>query len=139
VTLFNAAASNTLGLATMEVPPWERNGRLNYYEAHITTDSVTENSWQIFTLTIDSLELEHRVSFVKIDAEGHELQVVQGMLRLIERHQPVLVVEGVRANSFLESIGYRGDHLSGSPNYVWRPKRDSRKTQVHSCQVPVGA
>jgi FkbM family methyltransferase len=120
VTLFNAAASNTVGLAKMEVPVQDRNGRLNYYEARISNDSGTDNSWCIFTLKIDSLDLAHRVSLVKVDAEGHELQVVQGMLRLIECHHPVLVVEGTRAASLLESLGYRGDHRPGSPNYVWR-------------------
>ena len=123
VTLFNLAASDTVGVATMEVPEWERGGRLNYYEARISADSGSKNCWSIFTLRVDVLDLQHRVSFVKIDAEGHELEVVQGMTRLIECHRPVLVVEGNRAGSLLESFGYVGDHRSGSPNYVWRQER----------------
>jgi FkbM family methyltransferase len=123
VTLFNAAASNAIGLATMQVPEWEREGRLNYYEAHIANGGGAKNCWDIFTLRIDALELPHPLSFVKIDAEGHELQVIQGMLRLIECHHPVLVVEGNRAGALLESLGYCGDHHPGSPNYVWRHKQ----------------
>jgi hypothetical protein len=107
-------------MTTMEVPEWKRGGRLNYYEAHISTDGCKANSWSIFTLKIDALDLPHRVSLVKIDAEEHELQVVQGMTQLIESHHPVLIIEGNRARSLLESLGYSGDHSSGSPNYVWR-------------------
>jgi FkbM family methyltransferase len=121
VTLLNLAASDSRGIVTMKVPQSERTGGPNYYEAHISNEGIAEGCWNVFTLEIDTLGLPHRVSLVKIDAEGHELQVIRGMTRLIECHRPILVVEGNRAEPFLESLGYHAQHHSGSPNYVWRP------------------
>jgi len=121
VTLFNVAASDAGDVASMHVPEWEPGGSLNLAEAHLSVGRGGDGlSCDIVTCRIDALELKHRVSFVKVDAEGHEVQVVQGMMQLIERDHPVLVVEGSRANSLLESLGYAGDHQSGSPNWVWR-------------------
>lgn len=56
------------------------------------------------------------VGFIKIDAEGHELEVLKGALGVIERDRPVLLVEveerhrpGVKArmSSLLGDMGYR--------------------------------
>lgn len=62
----------------------------------------------------DSLGLE-RVDVVKIDVEGHELAVFEGMVETLRRLGPVLVFEsgvGERKKAqppleFLESVGYR--------------------------------
>jgi FkbM family methyltransferase len=119
VTLLNVAASSSAGVVRMEVPEWEGAGRLNYYEARIAPESTATNYADVFTLTIDALDLPQTVNLIKIDAEGHELAVVEGMAGLLKRDYPVLVVEGKRANSFLESLGYTAEHRPGSPNYVW--------------------
>jgi hypothetical protein len=82
---------------------------------------VADYNLTVFTLDLDAPDLRRPVSLVKIDVEGHGLEVIQGMRRLIARHQPVLIVEGNRAvRSFLESLGYRGERRPGSPNFLWR-------------------
>jgi FkbM family methyltransferase len=128
VTLLNMAASNSNSLARMEVPVEPSDGVPNFYLAHLGGDDQSTGpsaqpspeSWSIFTLAIDSLELPNRVTFVKIDVEGHEVGVVQGMTRLIARDRPLIVTEGDRAAALLESMGYRGEHLPDSPNFIWR-------------------
>ena len=119
-TLLNVAASNSTGIVKMDVPEWERSKSLNLYEARIVSDSISKHCYGILALRIDTLDIPHRVSFVKIDAEGHELEVLEGMIGLLKRDVPMLVVEGSRANHFLESLGYMSQHNSGSPNYIWR-------------------
>jgi hypothetical protein len=104
----------------MEVPRWKDGRGLNFYEARIAPDSVAQEIYGVLAITIDSLALSRRVSFVKIDAEGHELAVLEGMSDLIKRDHPTLVVEGTRAKVFLESFGYSPEHRSGSPNFIWR-------------------
>jgi FkbM family methyltransferase len=120
ITLLNAAASSSVGVVKMEVPEWERGGSLNYYEARIVPEDSALPSCGVMTLNIDNLQLSHRISLVKIDAEGHEQAVVEGMAKLLQRDHPILVVEGGQANSFLESLGYAAEVNPGSPNCVWR-------------------
>lgn len=81
--------------------------------------------------TLDSFELSD-VGFIKIDAEGHELQVLQGASATITLCKPNLLIE-VRRNeasvyALMRSLGYeacRLDELAGvrgSPaNVIFRP------------------
>jgi len=54
------------------------------------------------TVTIDSLQLP-RVDFIKIDVEGHELEVLRGSRETLEKYHPILMVEitSPRAVDFL--------------------------------------
>ena len=75
---------------------------------------------------MDQIAPPHKVSFVKIDTEGHEYQVVQGMQKLIERDRPVIVVEGdasCDAVRFLvDQMGYAASPRAGkSPNTLLKP------------------
>ena len=74
-------------------------------------------------LSIDSLELPHRVALVKIDAEGHELGVLRGMVSLLGRDHPVLIVEDNSevVETFLAELGYTSEKLPGSSNRIFRP------------------
>jgi len=68
---------------------------------------------------LDDLKLSHPVSFMKLDVEGFECQVLKGALSLIERDQPVifgefdprfLALRGERLAPLLEhltALGYR--------------------------------
>lgn len=66
--------------------------------------------------TLDMFELDD-VDYIKIDVEGYEKKVLQGGARLIERCNPVIVIEQnhvvldndeqYSARTYLESIGYR--------------------------------
>jgi FkbM family methyltransferase len=60
--------------------------------------------------TLDSFDLDD-VTFVKIDVEGHEMEVLKGSAQTLERCHPVLLVEVKGANSdavttFLATYGY---------------------------------
>jgi FkbM family methyltransferase len=118
VTLLNVAASDCTGLAGMSVPAFN-TGLKNFYEAHLT-EGVSEV--QVMTLAIDALRLPRKVSVVKIDAEGHEVKVLRGMVELLKRDAPLLIVESARAEliEYLESLGYRSERLPASPNLIWR-------------------
>lgn len=117
VTPLNLAATSTNGVVGMTVPV--QGGGRNYYEAAIR-NGATGDGYTALGLTIDSLPLPHRIALVKIDAEDHELSVIEGMAKLLERDSPTLIVEGRFANAFLESLGYRGERTGNSPNFVWR-------------------
>lgn len=113
--LFNAAASDEPRQIRMTVP--ETSGRANYYGA-----TVAANGHIAHALVIDSLALPP-VAFAKIDVEGHEASVLQGMRALIERDRPVVLAEGrsPEVGRFFEQRGYVQKMFIDSPNAVYLP------------------
>lgn len=72
-------------------------------------------------LTLDDF-CEHDIGFVKIDVEGHELNVIEGGRKLLASQRPVVLVEadehhrvGTTAELFglMVSLGYQG-------LFIWR-------------------
>jgi hypothetical protein len=58
------------------------------------------------------------VDFIKIDVEGHELEVLHGSRQTLEKHHPTLMVEvtSSRTIDFLcEELGY-GEPVTISPS-----------------------
>jgi len=81
-------------------------------------------------ITLDSLELEN-VSFIKMDVESSELNVLKGATKTLLRNRPVIVFEILGGHdltrcegeirfqyeeiiSFLESLGYRVELIFGN-------------------------
>jgi FkbM family methyltransferase len=68
-----------------------------------------------------------RISFIKIDVEGHELEVLQGARKLLERDHPVLLIEIEERHrpgnlmavpEWLTELGYRAWVLEPRHNLV---------------------
>lgn len=118
VKLFNCALSATDGEAVMSVPRYEA-GYENPYEARIVGggDVAPEDGRRVAVVMrrLDSaLSGEgEAITFLKIDVEGHELDLLRGADALIERWHPAMVIEigedPVRArqlNALLRQKGY---------------------------------
>ena len=120
ITLINAAASDRAELVGMSVPDFD-NGLKNYYDASIS-DKITASDTAVMTISIDSLQLNHKISFFKIDAEGHEPAVFSGAMKLIERYTPVIMVETVtdEIRTDLLKMGYQEEVLDGSHNTMFK-------------------
>jgi FkbM family methyltransferase len=109
-TVLNAALSTELGII-----------KLHYDD---TTDSrasiISEfrpdfflGGESVLTLDYDSFYLDKKISFVKIDVEGAEYEVLKGMEQSIVKHQPIITCEVLDSHS-LESLEFsqkRGDLL----------------------------
>jgi FkbM family methyltransferase len=121
VTLINAALSDEAAFVGMRVPTFD-TGLKNVYEARLVhdTDRQTEGL-HVMVLRLDALNIPQRVALVKIDVEGHEAFVLRGMVDLLQRDHPSLIVEtnspDVEAN--LCSMGYLAKRLDGSPNILF--------------------
>jgi FkbM family methyltransferase len=117
VTLMNVAASDETKVATMEVPRFD-SGLENPYMAHLIANGPGP---RVLCLAIDSLAVPERVRLVKIDAEGHDLYVLQGMKQTLRRDSPTLIVEDTspEIDQFLGVLGYTGLKLPGSSNRVF--------------------
>lgn len=113
----SAAAGNIAGAAEGEfagVREGEADGRAGGDEA---------SGRRVFCCSIDSLGIPQRVALAKIDVEGHEVQVLEGMRETIERDRPTLIVEGEdpRIESMLGAFGYSGRPIAGSRNWLFSP------------------
>ena len=76
---------------------------------------------KVSTSTLDSLSSKS-ISFVKIDVEGHEMEVLSGGQKLIAQQKPVFMVEAEERHStdalekikdFFEKFHYQGFYISG--------------------------
>jgi FkbM family methyltransferase len=118
VSLVNAAASDRIATLSFEIPRFP-DGLPNYYQARFSGDRT---GLAVLALPVDALALPVTVRLVKVDVEGHEMAVLKGMRRLLERDHPVLIVEtGAQETvDVLTGLGYATERLPGSSNLLCR-------------------
>jgi FkbM family methyltransferase len=123
VTLINAAASASGHVAGMNIPEAD-TGLAEYALAHLTAQPLASEP-RVLCLPIDALPLPHRIRLVKIDAERHELYVLQGMKDLLHRDHPIVIAEDNVAEvpDFLRGFGYFTAKLTGSSNRLFAQER----------------
>jgi FkbM family methyltransferase len=95
VTALNAAASDHSGSARMTVP-FDANHRPARQRASLATRSPAEVAQTVEVQLVrldDVISSALPVSLLKIDADGHESQVLAGAQQTITQHRPALVVE----------------------------------------------
>jgi FkbM family methyltransferase len=117
VTLLNIAASDVHGHVAMDLPGDDPE---NFYRASISASGA----YSVLTMPLDALDVKS-CALLKVDAEGHDAQVLKGAARLIERCQPLIIVEAWDASpaaQWLRDAGYRLEREKGSPNLVARPQ-----------------
>jgi FkbM family methyltransferase len=101
---------------------------VQYDKANIGATKITkQESGDLQLISIDELSISSRISFVKIDVEGFEKDVIQGMHKLISRDKPIILIEIWNQNhtdidSYLKSLGYSVDKLNSDDilgNYIY--------------------
>jgi FkbM family methyltransferase len=96
INLFRIALSSRSGSAVLTVPftgshPDDSLG--NILNAEIKNNAF---NFQVDLKRLDDLEKEFGntgVGLIKIDVEGHELDVIKGAEHVLRKHQPILIVE----------------------------------------------
>ncbi|MBA3958231.1 MAG: FkbM family methyltransferase [Parachlamydiaceae bacterium] len=101
--------------------PWTETFAQDFVnEGHATVTESAENFTgdKVKMVALDSFNLNN-VSFIKIDVEGFEMDVIQGGKETIKRNKPTMIVEifnnAERQSKMqeIESLGYRSSHLKG--------------------------
>lgn len=125
VKQINCAISESDITQTMEIPLDER-GFENHYLARIVKAGGGEKSGQLIVqaTSIDSLfcKTDQRITFIKIDTEGHELSCIKGALGTINKYRPSLLIEissdlsdaasdGSQIKNILKEYGYQMWHF----------------------------
>jgi FkbM family methyltransferase len=95
--------------------------------------SDSENGVGVKTITIDSLNIETAISFIKVDVQGADLFAMQGAMQTILKHKPTIIFEfeqPVQENfqtnfndyvEFVRSINYKFIDVVSEINYVIAP------------------
>lgn len=122
ITLFNVALSDRTQEIGVTIPPLTSVTFDTKTMAQLTS---TTDGLRILSVPLDDLKIPRKISFVKIDTEGHELQVLKGMRKLIQRDHPVFLIEENQPEviGFLARYGYVAEKTEGSRNLICIPKR----------------
>jgi FkbM family methyltransferase len=118
VTLLNIAGSSGFSELSMEIP-LAPSGIRNYYRAHVVP---LPGELRLLACPLDALPFTTPISLIKVDAEGHDEQVLRGAEGILRRDRPSLLVEAVGGGltEFLSGFGYSGTPVPGSPNTLFR-------------------
>jgi FkbM family methyltransferase len=119
-TILNIAASSAAGHTTLTIPqgaPGLSSLRDGHFDADRPVKKLT-----VETRTIDQIvaSFGRPVGFIKIDVEGHELEVLKGAEETLATHRPTLLIEAEERHSpgavgsimtKLAKLGYAGFFL----------------------------
>lgn len=102
MTLYNYALSDKNGSAILKIPyrgksffndNIEEIYKLGCATIHKENNFENYNSYKVETKKLDDIIKDKEISFIKIDVEGHELNVIEGALNTIKKHKPSLLIE----------------------------------------------
>lgn len=129
VQVLTVAISNQEGKGFMTVPnPKEQSIGGTFLSGGIGEPTMIN--------TLDNLlSMEEKITLIKIDVEGHEVQAVQGGLTVIEKHKPDLFIETFSNNKLqfitelLQPFGYEmKERYCYAPVYHFSTRSDIKRT-----------
>ena len=121
IDLYNFALSNENKVSNLRIPI--RNKKINKenYEEHYLMGRATVHElnnfqdYEKFEITlkkIDDFNFDNEISFMKIDVEGHEMEVIEGGKLFIKKNKPVLLVE-IEERHSKKNIHHSIDYING--------------------------
>ena len=105
IELMNAAVSNTK--STFIMKDFDETVESNYGDIHHTSEGIETEA-----VVLDDILLVHP-QFIKIDVEGHELEVLHGSVKTISKARPIIMYEALEYDvwtecyKFLDSKNYK--------------------------------
>lgn len=132
IVLHNYALSNESKSIDLKVPIRDANYSKENYEEYYQMGRATIHNknnfgdyenFKINSKRIDEFNFDNEISFIKIDVEGHELEVIEGAKKTIEENKPTLLVEIEEKHSrkkvsesikYINSLGYNSFYFDKS-------------------------
>lgn len=133
VQIHACGVSSETGVATMHIPQYADGGE-NLYESRVV--SASETADEAGTIRIPLCRMDEalaadipRITFIKIDVEGHEESALKGAAAILEQARPALLIEIMgdlddprssagRVLLHLQALGYAPYLWDGH----WRPR-----------------
>tara|TARA_Y100001970_G_C14197563_1_gene839044 strand:- start:101 stop:853 length:753 start_codon:yes stop_codon:yes gene_type:complete len=154
IKLYNFALSNKDEIIALKVPVrnrgYDKKNYEEYYQMgratiHSTNEFKEYESFKVNSKRLDNINFYNEISFIKIDVEGHEAEVIEGAKNIIKNFKPNLLVEIEEKHNkkkvsttikFIESLGYNSffyknnelkntnnlDDLNLFNNYIFKSK-----------------
>jgi len=125
IRLYNFGLSNQSVETTLRVPIRNEFTHEENYEEFFEMGRATIHdknkfdkykSFKVEVKKLDDVKFENKISFLKIDVEGHEEKVIEGAIETINKSKPILLVEIEEKHSkkkvadtvsYINSLGYR--------------------------------
>jgi len=116
------------------VAAWDKHEKVSLkqnVEQNFGTFSVVEKTGDIEAAPLDDYLENRRVALIKIDVEGAELNVLNGLVSTIKKSRPIITVEAHTSKdrseqiAFFEERNYRSVDIEGrSDNFIWCPEEN---------------
>ena len=121
IDLYNFALSNENKVSNLRIPIRNKKIDKENYEEHYLMGRATVHelnnfqNYEKFEITlkkIDDFNFDNEISFMKIDVEGHEMEVIEGGKLFIKKNKPVLLVE-IEERHSKKNIHHSIDYING--------------------------
>jgi len=89
IKVFNYALGNKNDMVSLTIPD---NGQNDFRHGSTTRFATGVTSFLVEQITLDSLNIDN-VGFIKIDAEGAEVEIIEGCVDTLHRCKPVIMFE----------------------------------------------
>lgn len=154
INFYNFALSDKNDVVTLKVPIRNKNFNKKNYEEYFQIGKATIHnnnkidefeSFDVQTKKLDNFNFSNKISFIKIDVEGHETEVIRGSEKIIQNNKPILLVEIEEQYSqkkskdtlnYINSLGYNSfffydnklnstnnlNDLNSFHNFIFKPK-----------------
>lgn len=128
VTVLNCALSSEEGTAELHVPVEDGAEKPAFASLESSKETMSGHTIRVPLRRLDDVcrDVSGRISFIKIDVEGHELAVLRGGIDTLRRTKPNLLIEIEQRHSrvpiantfaFTASLGYRGEFLDADGQF----------------------
>ena len=104
IKIENLAVSSKRGYTSLRVPIRDKDADYDddqKYKLGIATihsgNELENERFETFdkieTVSLDQYDFKHPIGFIKIDVEGHELEILKGAKNLIKTNKPIMIIE----------------------------------------------
>ncbi len=103
IKIENLAVSSSSGVAKLKIPyrdesieyDYEQKYQLGIASIHAANElkNLNYSSINVKKISLDEYNFNHKIGFIKIDVEGHELDIIRGAKNLLDTDKPNLLIE----------------------------------------------